>query len=65
MLEFAPRRASGGPSWALALSLLGVSGVTYYYVLQRVGPNLVDQLEAEAAAQEAAERAAVAGAAKR
>jgi hypothetical protein len=50
----APR--SRVPNWMLAAGLFGFSAFTYFYVMQRVGPNLNDQLEAEAARQEAAER---------
>ncbi len=44
------------PNWLLAAGLFAFSAGTYFYVMQRVGPNLNDQLEAEAARQEAAER---------
>lgn len=50
-----PRRARV-PNWMLAAGLLAFSAGTYFYVMQRVGPNLNDQLEAEASRQEAAER---------
>lgn len=50
-----PRRARV-PNWILAAGLFCFSAGTYFYVMQRVGPNLNDQLEAEAARQEAAER---------
>ena len=49
-------RASGIPSWLLASLLVGGAGATYAYVLKSIGPNLNDQLEAEAARQEALER---------
>jgi uncharacterized protein HemX len=48
--------ASGIPSWALAVSLIVGAGATYAYVLKQIGPNLNDQLEAEAARQDALER---------
>jgi hypothetical protein len=44
------------PNWMLATGIFAFSAATYFWVLQRVGPNLNDQLEAEAARQEAAER---------
>jgi hypothetical protein len=50
----APR--SRVPNWLVAAGLFAFSAGTYFYVMQRVGPNLNDQLEAEAARQEAAER---------
>ncbi len=51
-----PLKHPGYPNWAIGLGILAVSGATYYYVLQKVGPNLNNQLEEEAARQEAAER---------
>lgn len=44
------------PSWALATGLVLFAGATYAYVLKQIGPNLNEQLEAEAARQEAIER---------
>lgn len=44
------------PNWLLASGLFAFSAVTYFYVMGRVGPDLNDQLEAEAARQDAAER---------
>ena len=46
---------TGLPNWTLALGLGVVVAGTYYYVLQKVGPNLDDALEVEAARQDAAE----------
>lgn len=44
------------PNWLLASGIFCFSAATYFWVLQRVGPNLNDQLEAEALRQEAAEQ---------
>jgi hypothetical protein len=35
------------PNWMLATGIFAFSAATYFWVLQRVGPNLNDQLEAE------------------
>jgi hypothetical protein len=53
------RTATRIPNWALATFIAGCSAGTYYYVLQKVGPNLDQELAAEAARQEAAERRAL------
>jgi hypothetical protein len=40
----------------LASGLVAFAGATYAYVLRQVGPNLNDQLEAEARRQDELER---------
>lgn len=52
----APPGRPAGRNGLLALALFGFSAATYAYVMHRVGPNLNDELEAEASRQEAAER---------
>ena len=52
------RAATRIPNWALATAFAGISAGTYFYVLQKVGPHLDQDLAAEAARQEAAERRA-------
>jgi hypothetical protein len=49
---------AGVPNWLLALGLLGFAGLTYANVLRRIGPNLHDQLDQEAARQDEADRKA-------
>jgi len=49
-------QASRIPSWALAVGLVLFAGGTYGYVLKNIGSNLTEQLEVEAARQDAAER---------
>jgi hypothetical protein len=52
------RRATRLPNWLLATGFFSISAFTYYYILQRVGTNVNDELEAEASRQDAAERKA-------
>jgi hypothetical protein len=54
------RQASRLPNWAIALGIGSVAAGTYGYVLKKVGPNLNQELEAEAARQEEAEKRAYA-----
>lgn len=54
----AAHQATRIPSSVLACGLVAFAAGTYAYVLQKIGPNLEDQLEAEAARQEALERRA-------
>jgi len=49
-------QATRVPSWLLASGLVAFAGATYAYVLRQVGPNLNDQLEAEARRQDELER---------
>ncbi len=51
-----PRKATRYPNWVLATGIFAFSAATYFYVMRQVGPNLNQQLEEEAARQEAAER---------
>lgn len=50
------RRATRVPNWLLACGIFAFSAATYFHVMRKVGPNLNQQLEEEAARQEAAER---------
>lgn len=51
-----PTQSTRVPSWLLATGLVAFAGATYAYVLRQVGPNLNDQLEAEARRQDDLER---------
>jgi hypothetical protein len=51
-----PGQATRIPSWALASGLVLFAGATYGYVLKNIGSNLTEQLEVEAARQDAIER---------
>lgn len=51
-----PSATRAVPSWLLATGLVAFAAGTYAYVLQKIGPNLNNQLEAEAARQDELER---------
>jgi hypothetical protein len=57
----AAHRATRVPNWVWALGFGSISAGTYYYVVSKVSANdLSQQLEAEAARQDAAAAAAAA-----